>query len=161
MHGTSSDGLFARETRAIREDGQCVVSDGATLGKEKLAAPYIETNFSLDITNTQDLLSAIDFVGHSYDRARDRVYHSLLLLGPHSGHRRRRLNRFLLQSYSPKTRRGELRRTSRQAAGATENGVKGLSGGKAQSASRSLSARKRTLPDVHAATLLVARDFPR
>ena len=92
MHGTSSDGLFARETRAIREDGQCVVSDGATLGKEKLAAPYIETNFSLDITNTQDLLSAIDFVGHSYDRARDRVYHSLLLLGAHSSHWRRRLN---------------------------------------------------------------------
>jgi hypothetical protein len=26
------------------------------------------------------------FVGHSYDRARDRVHHSLLLLGPHSGH---------------------------------------------------------------------------
>jgi hypothetical protein len=30
--------------------------------------------------------SRYDFVGHSYDRARDRVYHSLLLLGPHSGH---------------------------------------------------------------------------
>jgi hypothetical protein len=30
-------------------------------------------------------------MGHSYDRARDRVYHSLLLLGSHSGHRRRRL----------------------------------------------------------------------
>jgi hypothetical protein len=26
---------------------------------------------------------------------------------------------------------------------------------------RSLNARKRTRPDVHAATLLVARDFPR
>jgi hypothetical protein len=35
------------------------------------------------------------FVGHSYDRARVRVYHSLLLLGPHTSHRRRRLNRFL------------------------------------------------------------------
>jgi hypothetical protein len=30
-------------------------------------------------------------VGHSDDRARDRVYHSLLLLGSHSGYRRRRL----------------------------------------------------------------------
>jgi hypothetical protein len=37
-----------------------VVSDGAALGKEELAARA--------------------FVGHSYDRARDRVYHSLLLL---------------------------------------------------------------------------------
>jgi len=37
-------------------------------------------------------------MGHSYDRARDRVYDSLLLLGTHSGHWRRwlRLNRFLL-----------------------------------------------------------------
>jgi hypothetical protein len=32
------------------------------------------------------------FVGHSYDRARVRVYHSLLLLGAHLGHWRRRLN---------------------------------------------------------------------
>jgi hypothetical protein len=46
-----------RETRAVREDGQCVVSDGAALGKEKLAAPYIETNFSLGITKTQDLFA--------------------------------------------------------------------------------------------------------
>jgi hypothetical protein len=32
------------------------------------------------------------FVGHSYDRARNRVYHCLLLLGSHSGYWRRRLN---------------------------------------------------------------------
>ena len=31
------------------------------------------------------------FRGHSYDRDRDRVYRSLLLLGSHSGHWRRRL----------------------------------------------------------------------
>ena len=50
-----------------------MVSDGAALRKEELAARA--------------------FVGHKYDRARDRVYHRLLLLGAHSGHWRRRLNR--------------------------------------------------------------------
>jgi hypothetical protein len=62
-----------------------VVSDGAALGKEELAARA--------------------FVGHKYDRARDRVYHCLLLLGSPSCHWKRRLNRFLLQSCSPKMRR--------------------------------------------------------
>jgi hypothetical protein len=37
------------------KNGQCVVSDGAALGKEELAARA--------------------FVGHKYDRARHRVYH--------------------------------------------------------------------------------------
>ena len=46
-----------------------MVSDGGALGKEELATRA--------------------FVGHSYDRARVRVYHSLLLLGPHSGQWRR------------------------------------------------------------------------
>jgi hypothetical protein len=31
MHGIGSDGFFARETRAVPKDGQCVVSDGAAL----------------------------------------------------------------------------------------------------------------------------------
>jgi hypothetical protein len=62
------------------------------LGKEKLAASYSETNFRFDITRTHSQsISRHAFVGHSYDRARDRVYHSLLLLGSHSGHLRRRL----------------------------------------------------------------------
>jgi hypothetical protein len=44
MHGISSDGLFARETRAVHEDGQCVLSGGAAVGKEELAAlPLWET----------------------------------------------------------------------------------------------------------------------
>ena len=67
--------------------------------RQREARP-IETNFCLDIarTHSQDLLSRSRhaFVGHSNDRARARVYHSLLLLGEHSGHQRRRLDRFLL-----------------------------------------------------------------
>jgi hypothetical protein len=62
------------------------------LGKEKLVASYSETNFRFDITRTHSQpISRHAFVGHSYDCARDRVYHSLLLLGSHSGHFRRRL----------------------------------------------------------------------
>ena len=76
MHGTSSDGLFTRETRAVPENGRCVVSDGAALGKEKLVAPYVETDFRLDITELIHILDSRPhhaFVGHSYDRARDRM----------------------------------------------------------------------------------------
>jgi len=58
------------------------------------------------------------FVGHSYDRARNRVYHCLLLLGSHSGHWRRRLNWFLLQSCSARLSRAKDRGQYRQAAGA-------------------------------------------
>ena len=47
-------------------------------------------------------------MGHSYDRSRDRVYHSLLLLGSHSCHWRRRLNRILVPSCSAKVRREEM-----------------------------------------------------
>jgi hypothetical protein len=74
--------------------------------EKKLAAPSIETN---SVSTSQELITRTHhklcwsksrhaFVGHSYDRARDRVYHSLLLLGPHSGHWRRALDRFLRQS---------------------------------------------------------------
>jgi hypothetical protein len=113
MHGISSDGLFARETRAVREDGQCVASNSAALGEEKLAAPHIETGSpSQHHKNSLTRFASGSrhaFVGHSYDRARDRVYRSLLLLGPHSGHWRRRLDRFLPRSCS---RRGGSRRIS-------------------------------------------------
>ena len=48
------------------------------------------------------------FMGHSYDRAGDWVYHSLLLLGSHSCHWRQRLNRILVPSCSAKVRREEM-----------------------------------------------------
>jgi hypothetical protein len=55
MHRISSHGIFARETRAVPENGQCVASDGAALGKEKLAAPYSPNNFRL---NTRKLVES-------------------------------------------------------------------------------------------------------
>jgi hypothetical protein len=75
MHRISSHGIFARETRAVPENGQCVGSDGAALGKEKLAAPYSRNNFRLNTRTLVDSRHAS--VGHSYDCARDRVYRSL------------------------------------------------------------------------------------
>ena len=37
MHGIGADELFASEARATSENGLRVASDGAALGKEKLA----------------------------------------------------------------------------------------------------------------------------
>jgi hypothetical protein len=45
-------------------------------------------NSSFETHSRDGSKSRHGLVGHSYDRARDRVYHSLLLLGSHSGHRR-------------------------------------------------------------------------
>jgi hypothetical protein len=53
-------------------------------------------------THPQVLRNA--FVGHSYDRARDRVYYCLLFLGSHSGHCQRRLRRGGLRRISPSCR---------------------------------------------------------
>ena len=57
-------------------------------------------------------------------------------------------------------RRGADRGDYRQAARVAENGREAVLEVRREWA-RSLSARKRTRLDVHAATLLVARDFPR
>ena len=84
MHAINSDELSARKARALPENGQCLASDGATLGKEKLAVTVDRNKFlSRQTYNGVDSRNA--FMGHSDDRARHRGYDCFWLVGPHSG----------------------------------------------------------------------------
>ena len=49
MHGIGADELFAREARATSENGLRLASDGAALGKEKLAPDQKTARLNLRI----------------------------------------------------------------------------------------------------------------